>query len=76
MGLVLDALSEQIQENEEVAVPFHIYDLGQNVKATPEVIGDLTWDCTLGWPINIPVTIDGKKATAIEQGKKALHISK
>jgi len=66
LGLQLDAVSDQVQENEDVAVPFHIFDLGQKVKASPEVLKGLTWDCTLGWPINTPVQIDGKRTYAID----------
>ena len=73
LGLVFDSLSEQVQENEEIPVKFFIYDLGQDQKATPEVIGDLTWDCTLGWPITVPVVIDGKRVASIDTGNLQVY---
>jgi len=67
LGLIIEDLSEQVPENEDLPVKYHIYDLGLGEKATPEVIGNLTWECTLGWPITVPVVIDGQRVSTIEQ---------
>ena len=68
LGLVIENIEDQVPEAEIAAVKFSIYDLGLQQKATPEVIGALTWECSLGWSINTPVGIEGNKSTSITQG--------
>ena len=68
LGILIDDLSEQVPENEDQAVKFYIYDLGLGEKATPEVIGNRTWECTLGWPITVPVLIEGQRIVSIDKG--------
>jgi len=67
LGLVIENIEDQVPEAEIAAVKFSIYDLGLQQKATPEVIGALTWECSLGWSINTPVGIEGNKSTSITQ---------
>ena len=69
LGLVLGTMPDQIQENKEVSIPFHIYDLGLNEKASKDVLGDSTWDCALSWAYTVQVKIEGSRVAAIETGE-------
>ena len=69
LGIVLEGLSKQVPDNEDILIKYYIYDLGQNMKATPDIIGNVTWECSLAWAINTPVEIVGEKDTFIAEGK-------
>ena len=47
---------------------FSIWDLGQDVAATPEVLGNQTWECSLAFTINVPVAIVGQTSAVIAAG--------
>merc|ERR1719495_1613352 len=78
LGLVLGDIPDQLQENENIEIPYYIYDMGLNEKATPQVLGSKTWDCQLEWDYTVQVKIEGTKFSAIDKagentGKFVVH---
>ena len=46
-------------------VAFNVWDLGQDIAASSDVLGSQTWECDLGFTINVPVTIIGETSSTI-----------
>ena len=39
---------------------FNVWDIGQDIAATADVLGEQTWECELGFSVNVGVTIIGE----------------
>lgn len=57
-----------IPNSDLLNVTFSIWDMGQDVAASPEVLGIQTWECSLAFTINVPVAIDGQTSAVIAAG--------
>ena len=44
-----------------------VWDLGQDIVASAEVLGQQTWECELGFSLNVPVQLVGSKTAVISQ---------
>merc|ERR1712032_28948 len=51
-----------------IRVTFSIWDMGQDVAASAEVLGIQTWECSLAFTINVPVAIVGQTSAVIAAG--------
>ena len=47
---------------------FSIWDMGQDIAASSDVLGNQTWECSLAFTINVPVAIVGQTSAAIAAG--------
>ena len=48
-------------------VSIFVWDLGQDIAATADVLGEQTWECELSFSLNVPVQLLGSKTTLISQ---------
>ena len=57
-----------IPNSDLLNVTFSIWDMGQDVAASAEVLGIQTWECSLAFTINVPVAIVGQTSAVIAAG--------
>ena len=63
-----DALDSLIPNSDLLNVTFSIWDMGQDIAASAEVLGIQTWECSLAFTINVPVAIVGQTSAVIAAG--------
>merc|ERR1712037_1057597 len=68
LGVKFDSLDSLIPNSDLLNVTFSIWDMGQDVAASPEVLGIQTWECSLAFTINVPVAIVGQTSAVIAAG--------
>ena len=57
-----------IPNSDMLNVTFSIWDMGQDIAASTEVLGNQTWECSLAFTINVPVAIVGQTSAVIAAG--------
>ena len=68
LGAKFGVLDSLIPNSDLLNVTFSIWDLGQDIAASPEVLGTQTWECSLAFSINVPVAIVGATSATISDG--------
>lgn len=63
--LRFDDLNVLVPNGDPLNLTFNVWDLGQDVAATSDVLQNQTWECELGFSINVPVSIIGETAHII-----------
>jgi len=74
LGVKIDTLDSLIPNSDLLNVTFSIWDLGQDVVASPEVLGAQTWECSLRFTINVPVAFVGSTSAAIAEAGAATGV--
>lgn len=67
LGAKFGVLDSLIPNSDLLNVTFSIWDLGQDIAASPEVLGTQTWECSLAFSINVPVAIVGTTSATISE---------
>ena len=61
-------MDDLIPNSDLLNVTFSVWDMGQDVAASAEVLGNQTWECSLAFTINVPVAIVGETSTVVPAG--------
>ena len=67
MLLRFDPLDILIPNEDARNISFSVWDLGQDVAASADVLGLQTWQCELSFSLNVPVQIIGSNTAVISQ---------
>ena len=67
MPLRFDPLDILITNEDARNISFSVWDLGQDVAASADVLGLQTWQCELSFSLNVPVQIIGSNTAVISQ---------
>jgi len=67
LGVKFDPVNTLVPNADELKLPFHMWDLGQDIEATSTVLKNQTWDCDLKFSINVPVLLKGTTTTTISE---------
>ena len=62
-----DDINLLLPNGDALDVTFNVWDEGQDVAASSEVLKNQTWECELAFSINVPVSIIGQTDTIISQ---------
>ena len=62
-----DDINLLLPNGDALDVTFNVWDEGQDVAASSEVLKNQTWECELAFSINVPVSIMGQTDTIISQ---------
>ena len=54
-----------VPNEDSLNLTFNVWDQGQNIAASSDVLGVQTWECNLDFSINVPVTIFGDTSVVI-----------
>ena len=60
-----DDLNVLVPNGDPLNLTFSVWDLGQDIAATSDVLKNQTWECELTFTINVPVAIVGETAHII-----------
>ena len=60
-----DDLNVLVPNGDPLNLTFSVWDLGQDIAATSDVLKNQTWECELTFTINVPVAIVGEPAHII-----------
>ena len=60
-----DDLNVLVPNGDPLNLTFSVWDLGQDIAATSDVLKNQTWECELTFTINVPVVIVGETAHII-----------
>ena len=72
LGVRFDAIDSLIPNADVLNATFNIWDEGQNIAATPEVLGSQTWECSLAFSRTVPIKLMGSTNHDITQGMLSL----
>ena len=61
-------MDDLIPNSDLLNVTFSVWDMGQDIAASAEVLGNQTWECSLAFTINVPVAIVGETSTVVPAG--------
>jgi len=65
LGIMIDDLNILVPNEDNLNLTFNVWDQGQNIAASSDVLGLQTWECSLDFSINVPVTIVGDTSSTI-----------
>jgi len=68
LGVKFETLDDLIPNSDLLNVTFSVWDMGQDIAASTEVLGNQTWECSLAFTINVPVAIVGETSTVVPAG--------
>jgi len=68
LGVRFDTIDSLIPNADVLNATFNIWDEGQDIAATPEVLGNQTWECYLTFSRSVPVKLVGSTNHDITQG--------
>merc|ERR1711963_431112 len=68
LGVKFERLDDLIPNSDLLNVTFSVWDMGQDIAASAEVLGNQTWECSLAFTINVPVAIVGETSTVVLAG--------
>merc|ERR1712203_3833 len=68
LGVKFDTLDSLIPNSDLLNVTFSIWDMGQDIAASSDVLGNQTWESSLAFTINVPVAIVGQTSAVIAAG--------
>ncbi len=60
-----DDLNVLVPNGDSLNLTFSVWDLGQDIAATSDVLKNQTWECELSFTINVPVAIVGETSHII-----------
>ena len=60
-----DDLNVLVPNGDPLNLTFSVWDLGQDIAATSDVLKNQTWECELSFTINVPVAIVGETTNII-----------
>ena len=72
--LRFDTLNVLVPNEDPINVTFNVWDLGQDVAASSDVLGEQTWECDLDFSINVPVTIIGGSSSVISAAGESMGV--
>ena len=49
-----------VPNKDPLNLAFNVWDVGQDIAATSDVLGEQTWECELSFSVNVPITIIGE----------------
>ena len=61
-------MDDLIPNSDLLNVTFSVWDMGQDIAASTDVLGNQTWECSLAFTINVPVAIVGETSTVVPAG--------
>merc|ERR1712203_1037664 len=68
LGVKFATLDDLIPNSDLLNVTFSVWDMGQDIAASTDVLGNQTWECSLAFTINVPVAIVGEASTVVPAG--------
>merc|ERR1711963_510423 len=68
LGVKFETLDDLIPNSDLLNVTFSVWDMGQDMAASTDVLGNQTWECSLAFTINVPLAIVGETSTVVPAG--------
>ena len=68
LGVKFDTIDSLVPNSDVLNATFNIWDEGQDIAATPEVLVNQTWECSLKFSRTVPIKLVGTTNHDIKQG--------
>ena len=68
LGIKFDKIDVLVPNSDVLNATFSIWDLGQDIIASPEVLKNQTWECSLAFSSSVPIKLLGSASFVIKEG--------